>query len=89
MKTVDFLTLRPLGSEYILIPGEGAEVNFNKMISLNNSAAYLWQSLQGKDFDLALMSELLVDKYGIESERAASDASVLLDKWIAAGVVIK
>lgn len=46
MKVIKGFKLRPLGGEYILI-GESVElVNFNKMITMNESAAYLWKQVQ-------------------------------------------
>ena len=46
MKVIKGFKLRPLGGEYILI-GESVElVNFNKMITMNESAAYLWQQVR-------------------------------------------
>ena len=42
--------MRPLGDSFI-VTGEGIEqINFNKMISMNATAAFLWESLEGKDF---------------------------------------
>lgn len=89
MKTLDFLTLKQLGNEYILIPGEGADVNFNKMISLNPSAAYLWQGVEGKDFELQTLVDLLLEKYNVDAQTAERDSKVLLDKWLEAGIVIR
>ena len=53
MKIIDGFRLRKLGKEYIVV-GEGlAQVNFNKMVSLNGTAAYLWESVEGRDFTVA------------------------------------
>ena len=49
MRTVEGFRLRKMGSEYIIV-GEGlGQVDFNKLIALNHSAAYLWQRIEGKD----------------------------------------
>lgn len=87
MKTKKGFTLRPLGNEYILI-AEGVEtVNFNQMISLNESAAMLWENVDGKDFDTDTLINLLVENYGISREQAAKDIQPLVQSWKKAGII--
>lgn len=89
MKIVDGFRLREIMGQKTII-GEGVgQVNFNKLITLNDSAAYLWQSVEGKEFDVLLLSDLLVEKYGIEPSVAVRDVQSIVDKWIEVGVVIK
>ena len=76
----------PAGLQAII--GEGiSQVNFNKMITLNDSAAYLWQSVEGKEFSVEDLTRLLTDKYEVSDEKAAADAAALAGKWIEAGIV--
>lgn len=87
MKIIEGFVLRPLGEEYIVI-GEGiAQINFNKMISLNSTAAFLWENIEGKDFTVKDLTKLLTDNYEVEEERAAADAAAIAAKWIEAGIV--
>ena len=87
MKIKDGFTLRSLCGEHIVI-GEGlALVDFNKMLSLNDSAAYLWKELEGKDFSPDTMVELLLDRYDVTREQAALDVEKLIRTWIKEGVV--
>lgn len=87
MKTKKGFTLRPLGNEYILI-AEGVEtVNFNQMISLNESAAMLWENVDGKDFDTDTLINLLMENYGISLEQAAKDIQPLIQSWKKAGII--
>ena len=87
MKIIDGFVLRPLGEEFIVI-GEGiSQINFNKMISLNSTAAFLWENVEGKDFTVEDLTKLLTDKYEVEEERAAADAAAIAAKWIEAGIV--
>ena len=79
--------MRTLGKEFIIV-GEGlAQVNFNKMVSLNATAAYLWESVVGKEFTSEDLVKLLLDKYEVEEAVAAADVEVLVKKWIEAGLV--
>lgn len=87
MKTIEGFVLRPLGEEYIVI-GEGiAQVDFNKMISMNSSAAYLWRNVEGKEFTVEDLKDLLLEEYEVDAETALSDAEAVARKWIEAGIV--
>ncbi len=87
MKTKKGFTLRPLGNEHVLI-AEGVEaIDFNRMISLNESAAMLWGAVDGKDFDAATLAGLLVEHYGISQETAEHDTEALLQSWRKAGII--
>ena len=87
MKIKDGFVLRSIVGQYIVI-GEGiSQVNFNKMITMNDSAAYLWQSVEGKDFSVEDLTKLLTDKYEVSEEQAGADAAAIARKWIDAGIV--
>ena len=87
MKIIDGFRLRKLGKEHIVV-GEGlGQVNFNKMISLNESAAYLWESVDGKDFSVEDLVSLLLERYDVEEAVARKDAQALALAWVDAGVV--
>ncbi|MBQ9339623.1 MAG: PqqD family protein [Paludibacteraceae bacterium] len=80
-------TLRPLGSDFILL-AEGAEVvNFNKMLTLNETAAYLWKLLEGKDFSAEQMADFLCAEYDVAREQALADSKTLIAKWQEAGII--
>ena len=79
--------MRQLGKEYILV-AEGLEVmDANKMISMNETAAFLWEAVEGKTFDTGALAKLLVDEYGISMEVAEKDVTALLQTWNKAGVI--
>ena len=86
MKIKDGFVLREMCGEKI-VAGEGLQhINFNKLISLNDSAAYLWKELEGKEFTVEDMAQLLIDRYGIDRELAVMDSANLCKAWIEAGV---
>lgn len=86
MKIKEGFILREMCGENI-IAAEGLEhINFNKLISLNESAAYLWQELIGKEFTAEDMAQLLIDRYGIGQELALNDSKNLCEAWINAGI---
>lgn len=88
MKTKSGFKLRPLGEEYILIGESIEQVNFNKMITMNSTAAYLWQKLgEGAEFDAQKMAQLLTDEYDVDDETALRDAQNTIEKWLNAGII--
>ena len=87
MKLKKGYRLRSLGQEFILV-AEGLDaVDFSRMISMNESAAFLWKEVEGKDFDAEMLTALLTDNYDIDRETAQSDVAALLDSWSAAGLI--
>lgn len=80
--------LRPLGDEFILI-GEGVEqINFNKMITMNASAAYLWEQVSdGSAFDAQRLAALLTGEYNVSEAQALSDAKTTIEAWFSAGII--
>ncbi len=87
MKTRIGYTLRSLGKEFILVADGLEAVDFSRMISMNESAAFLWKAVEGKDFDAETLTGLLMDEYGIEREVARHDVEVLLESWKTANII--
>ena len=86
MKIKDGFILREMCGENI-VTAEGIEhINFNKLISLNSSAAYLWENPTGKEFSVEDMAALLVEQYDIDMELALKDSEALCKAWMEAGV---
>jgi hypothetical protein len=86
MKIKEGFILREMCGENI-VTAEGIEhINFNKLISLNSSAAYLWENLIGKEFSVEDMAALLVEQYDIDMELALKDSESLSKAWMEAGV---
>ena len=70
-----------------IVTAEGLEhINFNKLISLNSTAAFLWNKVADKEFTAEEMAQMLVDEYQIDMELALTDSKALCQAWIDAGV---
>ena len=79
--------LRELAGEKI-ISGEGLEqIDFNKIVTLNSSAAYIWENIYDKEFDLSFVTELLTSRYNVENSIAQEDASKLISSWTEIGLI--
>lgn len=86
MKIKDGFILRTICGENVVV-GEGlAQVNFNKLLSLNASAAWLWEEVKGKDFTVEDLAALLQEKYDVSADVALADSQKLADSWKEQGV---
>lgn len=87
MKIAEGFKLRTMLGENI-ITREGPEaVNFNKMVSLNATAAYLWKAVEGKEFTVEDLRDLLLEEYEVDEETAMKDAGKLVESWLKVGLV--
>ncbi|MBO4417888.1 MAG: PqqD family protein [Bacteroidales bacterium] len=88
MRIKDGFVLRTMLGDHVVL-GEGlSQVDFNCLLSLNDTAAYLWEGVQGKDFTKEDLADLLVDKYGISREQAISDSESIANTWMEQGVLL-
>lgn len=78
--------LREMCGEQIIIATGVENINFSKIISLNESAAYLWSNLVGKEFTPQTMAQLLAQTYDIDEETALADAEKLAEQWVNVGI---
>ncbi len=86
-KIKDGFVLRKVGDDYVVVAEGAGQVNFNRMLRLNNSAAFLWNKIEGKEFDVSMLASLLVERYAIEFSEAKKDASMLISVWQELGVI--
>ena len=87
MKLKNGFRLRTVCGENVVV-AEGLEnINFNKMLSLNESAALLWEEFYGKEFELKDLADKLVSRYGIDYATAEKDCAALIGAWRNAGVL--
>ena len=84
MRIIEGFRLRQVMGQATII-GEGiGQIDFNKLITLNTTAAYLWQSVEGKVFSI---DDLLTERFRIDPAIAQRDASAIAREWIAIGIV--
>ena len=82
MKVIPGFALRQLGNEYLLIAESVELVNFNAMITLNESAAYLWRNVADKEsFDEQTLTDLLTAEYEVSPGQALADARKTIASW--------
>ena len=79
--------LRDVCGEKVIVASGLENIDFSKIISLNESAAYLWEKLQGADFSVQDAADRLTEAYDVSPEIALTDAGELLARWRELGIV--
>ena len=82
MKIKEGFTLRQICGEYVVV-GEGlAQVNFNKLLSLNETAAWLWSQAQEMgDFTVETLVKRLCEEYEVDKNQATADVKAIVKQW--------
>ena len=79
--------MREMCGENIIIATGLANIDFSKVISLNESAAWLWKQVEGKEFTVEALAELLMAEYVVDKNVVLADVNELVQRWIREGVV--
>lgn len=89
MKIKKGFKLRPIGDEWMLL-AEGAEqVNFDKMITFNETSAFLWEQCtqhKGEDVTAEMMADWLCNEYEVSRDIALEDAAKVIADWVEIGI---
>ena len=86
MRIKEGFVLRTICGQHV-VSGEGsANVNFSKLVSLNESAAYLFKKVGNDEFTPDTLADLLLEEYEVDRETALKDAEILCAQWKEIGI---
>ena len=86
MRIKEGFVLRTICGQHV-VSGEGtANVNFSKLVSLNESAAYLFKKVGNETFTPETLADLLLEEYEVDRETALKDAENLCAQWKEIGI---
>ena len=87
MRIKEGFVLRTIQNNHVVV-GEGiAQVDFNRMLTLNATAAYLWEKAVGRDFTVQELVEYLLERYDVSEEIAKEDANAWVETLTAQGII--
>ncbi len=86
MKIKDGFILREVAGSFIVVAVGDAVKQFNGVINLNETGAFLWKQLENGCDEDGLTSALL-SEYDVEESVARADAKNFIDKLTEAGLV--
>lgn len=77
MKVKPGFILREVADTYVVMPVGEAVMQFNGMLSLNETGVVLWRKLE-QGAELAELAQALSDRYSITEEKALADVTAFL-----------
>ncbi len=88
MKQKEGFVLRDVCGEQVIV-GEGlGTIDFGKLISLNETAAWLWKkAAEMGEFSTEKLAEALCGEYDVTAEQAQTDVAGIIAKWQELGIV--
>ena len=86
MKISENFVLRQVADTWVVLPVGQASVDFNGMLTLNESGAILWQALE-KGGDREALADALLAEYEVDRATALADVDEFLKKLKDAGIV--
>ncbi len=88
MKRKDGFVLREVCGEKVIV-GEGlGAIDFGKLLSLNDTAAWLWNKAgELGEFTAESLADALCEEYDVTPETALADVKKLLAQWQDLGIV--
>ena len=85
----DFV-LREVCGENVIMGENLKAIDFRKILSLNESAAWLWKEAQAQgDFTVESLTERLCEEYEVSTEEARSSVKSFLEELDKEGVIEK
>lgn len=87
MKVKPGFNLRVVCGENIIVAEGEENIDFSNIISMNESSAYLWQNIQGKEFTHEDLVDLLTQEYEVDEATALKDVKALTELWLQAGII--
>lgn len=88
MRIKQGFVLRDVCGEKVIV-GEGlGAVNFGKLLSLNETAAWLWeQAVAIGDFNVEQLTQKLCEEYEVAADEARNDVTAMINEWNSIGVI--
>lgn len=87
MKIKEGFELREVCGEYVVVAHGTKNIDFSKVINLNESAAIMWKAVLDKEFTVEDLASALLDNYDVEESIAKGDAIRIMEEWKEIGLV--
>ena len=82
MKAKKGFELQNVCGEHILVPVGIENVDYSRIISLNPTAAFLWEKINAmEEFTIEDMVSSLLEEYEVEEEIARKDCNLIVERW--------
>lgn len=89
MKIKATYKVREMAGEHIVVMQGRYGADMTKVIALNETSLWLWNQLQGRDFDVDEVCNLLLSHYEVDPEVARRDAAAWIERLETCNLVEK
>lgn len=87
MKIAKEFILRDIAGECVLVPTGATTQEFNGLITLSDTAKFIWENIEKVD-SLDEMINAILEEYEIDKETAAKDAVGFISQLLQTGFVV-
>ena len=87
MKRSDSFLLRDVAGTLVIVPLGAAAAKFPEMITLNATAAYLWELLE-QEQSVESLAAALQDRYEVDKETATADVVAFIERLKPVGAIV-
>lgn len=87
MKIKEGFEVVDLCGDHVIVATGLKNIDFSKVISLNESATLMWQAVEGKEFTVEDMAKALTDEYEVDLATAMADAGKIAQEWKEIGLI--
>jgi hypothetical protein len=87
MKISEKFKVREMAGEHVIIMPGRVGADMTRILALNDSSLYLWETLRGRDFTTEEAAGLLTERYEVDEAPALRDAQAWTGKLAECGVL--
>ena len=87
MKIVKEFILRDIAGDYVLVPTGETTQDFNGLITLTDTAKFIWENIEKVD-SLEEMIERILEEYEVDKKTAIKDAVPFINGLVKSGFVV-
>lgn len=87
MKIKDSFLLKEVAGKIIVVPVGSAAINFNAIVTLNETGEFLFKKLQSADCTKEELADALCDEYDVSRAVALADIDSFVKKIEEAGMM--
>ena len=88
MKKKTGFQVRDIAGEKVLVAYGLENIDFSKMVSLNETACFIWELIEpGEEIDVDKLTTAVMEEYEIDSASARKDIEELLEAWKEEGLI--
>lgn len=86
MKINNEFVMREIAGDYVVVPVGSTVADFNKLITLNDTGAFLWERLN-EEVGVNELTDMLVKEYEVNRETAETDVKDFIKLLTDYGVI--